>query len=121
MIKPIPDLPANVIGCEFVGEVTTDDYRTALEPALAAATADGHKVRALVVLGPEFKGFKGGAMLEDTKVGLHNWSAWERIAIVTDRGSITEAIRFLGWMVPGEVKVFPASDQEAATTWASDS
>jgi hypothetical protein len=54
-------------------------------------------------------------------VGVSLWSAWERIAIVTDRRSIEESIHFLGWLVPGEVKIFPTTDLDAATTWASQS
>jgi len=121
MIKLLSDLPDNTIGFEFVGEVTADDYREVLDPVLDRATAAGQKVRAVAVLGSEFSGFKGGAMLEDAKLGLHTWSAWERIAIVTDRDSVKESIRFLGWMVPGEIRVFPATDLDAATKWASES
>ncbi len=79
MIKLLSDLPDNIIGFEFAGEVTADDYREVLDPALERATAAGHKVRAVAVLG------------------------------------------FLGWMVPGEIKVFPATDLDAATKWASES
>jgi SpoIIAA-like len=121
MIKPIPDLPANVIGFEFVGSVTADDYVETLEPMLDAARASGNKIRAVAVLGSEFEGWKGGAMLEDAKVGLGLWSAWERIAIVSDRRSIEESIHLLGWLVPGEVKVFLSTELDAAATWASES
>lgn len=121
MIKQIPDLPVNVVGFEFVGTVTSDDYRETLEPMLDAARAGDHKVRAIAVLGAGFEGWKGGALVEDTKVGVSLWSAWERIAIVTDRRSIEESIHFLGWLVPGEVKIFPTTDLDAATTWASQS
>lgn len=121
MIKQIPDLPANVIGFEFIGEVTTDDYRTTLEPMLDASRSDGRKIRAVAVLGSAFEGWKGGAMVEDAKMGLGLWSAWERIAIVSDHKSIEESIHFLGWLVPGEVKVFPTTDLDAATTWAGES
>jgi len=117
MIKAITDLPPNVLGFEAIGEVTSDDYREALDPAIEAASSSGHKLRVLFVLGPRFSGFKGGAMIEDTKLGLRSWSAWERIAIVTDRGSITETIHLLGWLVPGEVRTFPVEDLGDATTW----
>jgi hypothetical protein len=121
MIKLLNDLPDNVIGFEYVGEVTADDYRMVLEPVLDKAAAAGHKIRLVAVLGSELTGLKGGAMLEDSKVGLRDRSAWERIALVTDRSSIVESIRFLGWMVPGEIKTFPATDLDAAAKWASES
>ena len=121
MIKQIPDLPDNVIGFEYIGEVTGDDYRQVLEPVVAAATADDHKARMLVVLGADFEGFKGHAMVEDARVGRGNWSAWERIALVTDKRSIIDAMHLLGWMVPGQVKVFPTDSRKEAATWVSES
>ena len=120
MIKQIPDLPDNVLGFAYVGEVTGDDYKQDFEPVVNAAAVDGHKVRIVVTLGPDFDGFKAGAMVEDGRVGMGNWSAWERIALVTDKRSIVDTMHLFGWMVPGKLKVFPADSLTEAATWASE-
>lgn len=121
MIKQIPDLPDNVMGFAYVGKVSGDDYKQDFEPVVNAAAGDGHKVRIVVMLGPDFDGFEGRAMLEDARVGMGDWSAWERIALVTDKRSIIDAMHLFGWMVPGELKVFPADSVKEAATWASES
>jgi hypothetical protein len=116
MINLISDLPAGIIGFEASGEVTADDYRQTLDPVVEQATAGGRKVRALAVLGPDL-GYKGGAVLEDARLGLRNWSAWERIAIVSDDHRLREAIHLLGWMLPGDVAVFASHRRDDAIAW----
>ena len=116
MITLIEGLPNGIIGFEASGEVSADDYRRTLDPVVEQATSGGAKVRALAVLGADVD-YKTGAMLEDARLGLKDWSAWERIAIVSDDHRLREAIHLLGWMVPGEVRVFPADQREAAVTW----
>jgi hypothetical protein len=119
MITIIPDLPDGILGFEASGEVTADDYRLTLDPLVAQATAGGAKVRALAVLGPDLRGYKGGAALEDAKLGLRSWSSWERIALVTDDGRLREAVHLLGWMLPGDVAVFPTDQRAEAVAWLS--
>ena len=92
MISIISDLPAGIVGFEASGEVSAEDYRQALDPLVEQATSGGAKVRALALLGADVS-YKGGAMLEDARLGLHEWSAWERIAIVSDdRQGMAEAL-----------------------------
>jgi len=117
MIRLLPDLPANVIGAEAVGRVEKDDYTRILEPAVAAALESHDKIRLLYVLGPEFEGYSAGAGWEDTKLGVGHWGAWERIAVVTDREWIADAVKALGWMLPGEVRVLGTDERAEAEAW----
>ncbi len=120
MLRLLPGMPRRVVAIEAVGHVEADDYRDVLEPAVAAALETGEKVRFLYVLGPEFDGLSLGAGWEDTKVGIGHWSSWEKIAVVTDSDWISHAVRALGWMLPGEVRVFSTDAQGEATAWVSD-
>jgi hypothetical protein len=117
MITVIPGLPAGIIGFEASGDVSTEDYRQTLDPVVEQAASGGARVRALAVLGPDLRGYEGGAMLEDARLGLRMWSAWERIALVTDDHRLREAIHFLGWMVPGEVRVYATDQRADAVAW----
>jgi hypothetical protein len=121
MIRLIENLPANVIGIEAVGRVEQTDYETVLEPAVAAALATHEKLRLVYVLGEEFDGYSAGAAWADTKLGIAHWGAWERIAVVSDRGLIADAVKALGWMLPGEVRVFGVAERDDAVVWASGS
>lgn len=120
MIRLLTDLPEGVVGIEAVGHVEADDYANVVEPAVRAALEHSDKVRLLYVLGEGFEGYSAAASWEDAKLGIGHWSAWEKIAIVTDRGWIRDALKAFGWMFPGEVKVFAAGDQPAATAWLGE-
>ena len=117
MIKLLTDLPAGVVGMEAVGHVEADDYTNVVEPAIRAALQQSDKVRLLYVLGEGFEGYSAAASWEDAKLGIGHWSAWERIAIVTDRDWIRDALKAFGWMFPGEVKVFVVAELPAAVVW----
>ena len=119
MIELLTDLPDNVVGAEAVGEVSTDDYRTVLEPAIDAALGKHAKARLLYVLGDRFEGYSAGAAWEDTKVGVEHWRSWERIAVVTDREWIAHGVKAFGWLLPGAVRVFPVAERADATAWVA--
>jgi hypothetical protein len=120
MLKLMDGLPANVIAIEASGKVEADDYRKVLDPAAAAAIKDHGKVRLLYLLGDAFTGYTPAAMWEDTKLGFHDMSAWERIAVVTDHGALADAIRVFGWLVPGEVRTYPTGQLAEAKAWVSE-
>ena len=109
MIQVIDGLPSNVVGFKAVGDIDAGDYKDTLDPAIDEALQVHDKIRLLYVLGDEFDDYSGGAMWEDTKLGLRRWSSWEKIAVVTDEDGISRGIKAFGWMVPGEVKVFATS------------
>ena len=119
MIRLIGDLPDNVIGFEAVGEVRAGDYDSVLDPAIDAALQTHDKIRLIYVLGDDFDGYSGGAMWEDTKVGLAHLSRWEKIAIVTDHSLYKDGVKAFGWMIPGQVKVYAVADLAEAKAWAT--
>jgi hypothetical protein len=121
VLSPIPDLGPGVVGIEARGEVTAADYRDVLVPAVEAArSASPHgEVRMLHVLGDEFPDFSAGAAWQDAKLGLGRVGAWERIAVVTDTHWLRSSIHALGWMMPGEVRVFATGELDAARAWVT--
>ena len=117
MIKQLSDLPAGVIGWELDGKLETSDYTSVLIPTIEKA-ADAGPVRAVVVI-PEFDGMSAGAMKQDFKLGVHHLSAIERMAIVTDVDWMRHLVSLFGWMVHGELHVFPLADRANAIAWAA--
>jgi SpoIIAA-like len=121
MIERIEGMPAGVVGFRASGEVSAEDYRTVLEPALREAVESG-EVRMLYLLPSDVK-MDAGAMLQDAKTGLDlgigHHSAWRRTAIVTDIDWVRKALRAFAWMAPGEVKAFAEGDLEAARAWVA--
>jgi hypothetical protein len=117
MLKEIPDLPSGVIGYEVTGKLQAEDYRDVLLPAVQRAAAGG-EVRIVIVIAA-FEGITGGALWQDLKMGVEQWRAWKRIALVTDVEWMIHGTQWFGWMTPGEVKQFPLAERDAAVAWAS--
>lgn len=93
MLERISDLPDSVVGIRALGEVTGDDYRNVLTPAVEDALEGGHKVRLLYVLGEDVKGLglTAGAAWQDTKIGLGITAAGKRsLSYRARNGSVTQ-------------------------------
>ncbi len=120
MLEIIQDLPDHVLGVRAHGEVTADDYRTVLVPAIDAKLTKHKRVRLLYVLGSDFGGFSGGAAWEDAKVGMRHLTAFQRAAVVTDVDSIRTMVKAFGFALPGEVRVYRSEELPAARGWVSE-
>jgi len=82
---------------------------------------EGHdKIRLLYVLGDDFDGYSVGAIWEDAKLGAHSLTAWERAAVVTDVGWIRHLMAAVGWMLPGEIRVFGLDGEDEARAWITE-
>jgi hypothetical protein len=121
MLERISDLPDPVVGIKASGEVTGDDYKNVLIPAVDAALKGGHKVRLLYVLGDDVRGlgFTAGAAWQDTKVGLGHYSSWEKVAVVSDKDWLRHSVDIFGYLIPGEVKAFTPDQEAEARSWVS--
>ena len=122
MVERIAEMPAGTIGFKVVEELTGDDYRERIEPALGAAAENG-EVRLLFEIDAGF-GMDAGAVVEDAKTGLKlglgHMKAWKRTAIVTDVDWIRKAMKALGFMAPGDVRVFEPGELGAAKVWVAE-
>jgi hypothetical protein len=103
--------------------VTRDDYTDVLLPALDEAVKDKGEIRLLFQIGPDFERFTAGMMATDTTQGLgfgvKQWSAWKRMAVVTDVDWLRHTMQLLGWMTPGEARLFALSDLQEAKDWVA--
>jgi SpoIIAA-like len=117
MLKLIETLPGPVLAVEAAGKVTADDYRTVLVPAAEKLIAEHPRIRLLYVLGRDFDGFSGGAAWEDAKLGLGHFTAFERVAVVTDVDWVKTMVKAFGFAMPGEVATFGLDELDAAREW----
>ena len=116
MIEMIPALPDNVLGMVAKGRIVASDYTDTLDPAIDDALERHDKIRLLYVLGADFTGYEGGAMWEDTKLGMKA-SKFEMIAVVTDNEWMRHGVDAMGWLIPCEVKTFHVSEEADASEW----
>lgn len=122
MIERIEEMPAGTLGLRAAGQLSQEDYRDVLEPALKDAVESGG-IRLVFVL-TDFDGLGHGAWVEDMKTGLNAWvrdhSAWKRFALVTDVEWVAKAMRLFAWMAPGEVRTYGLAELDEAKAWVAD-
>ena len=117
MLERLRDLPDEVVGVKASGEVTGDDYRTVLLPAVEEALEGGRKLRFLYVLGDDVTGFSAGAAWQDTKVGMGHYDRWEKVAVVSDKEWLRHSVEIFGYLIPGEIKAFTLDKEAEARRW----
>ncbi|HWA30720.1 MAG TPA: STAS/SEC14 domain-containing protein, partial [Rhizomicrobium sp.] len=61
-----------------------------------------------------------GAAWEDTKLGIAHWGDWGRLAVITDTGWITDAVRLFAPLFHHPVRAFPNAEVEAAKAWITE-
>jgi len=120
MIEKIKGLPAHVLGFNAKGKVTAEDYEKVLIPAVEKELKENKKVRFLYHIGKDFDSFEAGAMWDDAKVGLSHYSAWEKVAVVTDVEWLRVTMKVFGFAMPGHVRVFGNEELSEAVKWLSE-
>jgi hypothetical protein len=111
--------PETVLAFRAVGKIETSDYDTVLEPAVHSMLDARDELRFVYVLGDEFEGYTMGAGWEDAKLGVGHLTKWKRFAVVSDKDWVHHTVGAFRWMMPGDLKVFPTAELDAAITWAA--
>jgi SpoIIAA-like len=123
MIEEIDDMPAGTVGLRVWGEVTGADYTGVLLPAVRKAAEEDGDIRLVFEAGPDFQRFSASMIAADTTKGLgfgvKHWSAWKRMAVVTDVEWLRHAMQMLGWMTPGEARLFSLDELQQAKDWVA--
>ena len=117
MIEALEGFPGNVAAFACHGHVTRKDYDTVLVPVVEQALEEHEKVRIYYETAADFDGIDPGAVLEDTMIGLSHALRWEKLAVVTDIGWIRHSISLFRFLMPGELRIFPAAEAAAAREW----
>jgi len=110
----------NVLAIRASGEISAEDYRQVLVPAVEAKLAQHKHLRLLYLMDDAFTGFSGGAAWEDTKVGMRHFTHFERVAVVSGKEWIRNMVKGFGFALPGEVRVYELDEQAAAETWINE-
>jgi hypothetical protein len=117
MMQLIPDLPTHVVGLIATGHVTAGDYERVAIPAVEAALKTHDHIRMLFQVPADFEGFAPGAVWDDVKMGMGHFTAWEKIAVVTDVEWIRGSTRLFAFLMPCPVKLFANAGMAEATRW----
>jgi hypothetical protein len=117
MIIQIKNLPENILGFEFAGEVTDMDYESVVYPALEKFNSGKNKIRILCQFDNNFKKFDLGAIWDDTVISIKHFLDWEKVAIVSDSDTLNHTFKALGFLMPGDLKTFHIWEKKKALNW----
>ncbi len=117
MIEQLTDFPNNVVAFRCTGRVTKADYDSTLVPAVLSALRAHDKIRLYYETSEDFSSFDPGAMWEDFKIGVEQFTRWDRIAVVSDIDWIKKAVRFFALLMPATTKLFSLREAAQARAW----
>lgn len=116
MILIRSEMPPGTIGFEVIGELTADDYRDVIDPALQRRLPD-QALRVLILLDDRFESLAPGAVVADIKLWMEHHGDWDKIAVVTDHEWITRAVDAYPDFGSVTIRSFPTADLAAAQDW----
>lgn len=140
MIEVMTDLPDRVLGLNASGEVTANDYKTVLVPAIEEKLTKHKKVRLLYVFGDEFTGIAKAGGLNGLMVVAEHFPGWDdfaalsshvrfvrehhkkirRVAIVTADRLVSALPRIASRFLDAEVRAFPVDERDEALLWVGE-
>jgi SpoIIAA-like len=123
VIESVSDLAPGILGFRASGKVTSAEYREMMEP-IYATLERGEKLNIYFELADDFHSLDWGALVQDMKaagsVGLKHRSAWERMALVTDKDWVKHGASAFGSLAPGELRLFEPADRDKARAWLDE-
>lgn len=117
MLQFINDLEPHVVGIHAIGEVTKEDVEGVLMPKIDELVQRQGEINYLLVLETDVKNWTAGAWWNDIKLGLKNFTKWNKVAVVTDQKGVewfSDAFRFF---IPGKSKGFSLDQLDEAVAW----
>lgn len=110
--------PGRVLGFRLKGKLTEEALERAT--ALMEARIEEHgKIRVLFHL-VDMGGIEPGALVEDLKFGIKHLRDFERYAAVGDQSWLGPWMKGVGFLVPGEGRVYRSDDLEEAWGWLEE-
>ena len=111
------DTTDNIVAFRALAEVTTEDFKNVVVPAVEKLVKQLNEINFLLVLDTDLENFTAGAWLQDAMLGLKNLGKWNRAAIVSDSEEIISFTNGFSYIVPGEFKGFKKLEFNKALNW----
>jgi SpoIIAA-like len=119
MIERLWNFPSEVIAVRCSGRVSKLEYDTIVVPAVATARKAHARLRLYYETGLGFS-VEPAPVWEACKLGVEHLSHWTRVAVVTDHEWVRHTLRIFGYLMPGDLTIFPPSDVAAACAWIGE-
>ena len=123
MVSVIAVNAPGVLAFVIAGRLTRADYQDVLLPPIRERIESGEQIRVLAII-EGFQGLEAGGLLEELKAAARVGSAQDSLrsyfAVVTDIDWVRRSIALFGWLVPGDIRVFPPDRRAEAETWLAN-
>lgn len=119
MLQFINDLEPHVVGIHAIDEVSKEDVENVLMPRINELVEKQGEINYLLVLETDVQNWTSGAWWNDVKMGLKNFTKWNKIAVVTDQKGVQWFSDLFRFFVPGKSKGFALNELDDAVKWVS--
>ncbi|TWR26862.1 STAS/SEC14 domain-containing protein [Mucilaginibacter achroorhodeus] len=119
MLQFINDLEPHVVGIHAIDEVSKEDVENVLMPRINELVEKQGEINYLLVLETDVQNWTAGAWWNDVKMGLKNFTKWNKIAVVTDQKGVQWLSDLFKFFVPGKSKGFALNELDDAVKWVS--
>lgn len=117
MIEILPESNGNIIAARASGTLSGQDYNEVLIPRLEKVMAEKGKVRFLLDLGQDFKGWTLEALWDDAKFGWGSRNHFEKVALVGGSLWMELGAKAGGLLMGGELRTFDHDHRQEAWDW----
>jgi hypothetical protein len=117
MIEFMPESSGEVLGVTAHGKLTDADYKQTLIPRFDSLLQQHGNLKVLFYMADDFEGWDLEAAWDDASYGLKHRADFERMAVVGGPDWVDWCIKWAGFLMKGEIKVFPADQLDQAWTW----
>jgi hypothetical protein len=117
MIEVMPESAGGSLAFRARGELTDDDYQRVFIPRLEEALAAHGRLRVMLVLEDDFKGWSPRAMWDDARWGMKHRNDFVKLAVVGGPTWVGWATRVGGRLMSSEVKTFALDQWAEAWAW----
>jgi len=117
MIQFMPESSGNVLGVKATGKLTDTEYKQVLIPKFEALFEQHEKLNVLFYMDGAFEGWDLEAAWDDASYGLKHRADFGKLAVVGGPAWVDWCIKLSGFLMKGEIKIFPADQLNRAWAW----
>ena len=99
------------------GKLTGDDYDNVFIPAMKSAIAQHGKIRLMMQLADDFKGWDLEAMWDDAKFGVQHRHDFSKVALVGGADWMKWCVKVAGHFMDGSAQTFDSGNVDKALEW----
>jgi len=119
MIKQETGMPQNIVAFRAWGEVTAQDFKEVVLPAIADLVSKIDEINFILILDTSPADFTIGAWLQDAWAGIRDLTKWNRAAIVTGNEMVEKITPVFSALMIGTFKTYSHTQMNEAINWVS--